>query len=408
MVIPVLNGKQIVLGVTGSIACYKAVELASRLTQAGALVDVVMTRSATRFVTPLAFGSITHRPVVTSLFDPQSELSVEHVALAERAQLMVVAPATANSIAKMALGLTDNALTATYAATKAPVLVVPAMDGHMYENPAIQENVKRLRDHGVHVVGPDTGYLASGKVGKGRLVEVAELMGHIRAILGKGGDLAGNKIVVSAGGTQEPLDPARIITNRSSGKMGYALAEAARDRGARTVLVTAPANLPDPVAVAVVKVQTALEMEREVRRASVNVEVLVMAAAVSDYRPTTASEQKVKKGPESVTLELTRNPDIISGIKGPVIKVGFAAESQCLLENARKKMADKGLDLIVANDITSPTSGFGADTNKALILSRYGGVDELPLMSKESLAHEVLNRVKELIDAQKSNNVVVH
>ena len=399
MVIPALDGKQIVLGVTGSIACYKAVELASRLTQAGSLVDVVMTRSATRFVAPLAFGSITHRPVVTSLFDPQSELSVEHVALAERAELMVVAPATANSIAKMALGLTDNALTATYAATKAPVLVSPAMDGHMYENPAIQENVRRLKGHGVYVVGPDTGYLASGKVGKGRLVEVVELMGHIRAILGKGGDLAGNTIVVSAGGTQEPMDPARIITNRSSGKMGYALAEAARDRGARTVLVTAPTSLPDPASVEVVRVQTALEMEREVRRAAVNAEALVMAAAVSDYRPTTTSVQKVKKGAESVTLGLTRNPDILASIKGPVIKVGFAAESQCLVENARKKMAHKGLDLIVANDITSPTSGFGADTNKALILGRDGGVDDLPLMSKEALAHEIINRVKELIDA---------
>ena len=399
MVIPVLNGKQVVLGVTGSIACYKAVELASRLTQAGALVDVVMTRSAARFVAPLAFGSITHRPVVTSLFDPQSELSVEHVALAERAELMVVAPATANSIAKMALGLTDNALTATYAATKAPVLVSPAMDGHMYENPAIQENVRRLKAHGVYVVGPDTGYLASGKVGKGRLVEVTELMGHIRAILGKGGDLSGNTIVVSAGGTQEPLDPARIITNRSSGKMGYALAEAARDRGAQTVLVTAPTSLPHPVAVEVMKVQTALEMEREVRRASGNAEALVMAAAVSDYRPTTTSEHKVKKGSESATLALTRNPDILASIEGPVIKVGFAAESRCLLENARKKMVDKGLDLIIANDITCPSSGFGADTNKALILGRDGVVDDLPLMSKEALAHEVINRVKELIDA---------
>ncbi|MFB3092424.1 MAG: bifunctional phosphopantothenoylcysteine decarboxylase/phosphopantothenate--cysteine ligase CoaBC, partial [Dehalococcoidia bacterium] len=238
--IPVLDKKHIVLGVTGSIACYKALDLASKLTQGGALVDVVMTQSATRFVTPLAFGGITHQPVVTDLFDPQSELSVEHVALAERADLLVVAPATANSIAKMALGLADDPLTTTLLATMAPVIVAPAMDGHMYENAAVQENLKKLRDRGVTIVGPDEGYLASGKMGKGRLVETPELMGHIRAILGKDGDLAGSTIVVSAGGTQEPLDPARIITNHSSGKMGYALAEAARDRGARTVLVTAP------------------------------------------------------------------------------------------------------------------------------------------------------------------------
>ena len=395
--IPVLDKKHIVLGVTGSIACYKALDLASKLTQGGALVDVVMTQSATRFVTPLAFGSITHRPVVTDLFDPQSELSVEHVALAERADLVVVAPATANSIAKMALGLADDPLTTTLLATAAPVIVAPAMDGHMYENAAVQENLKKLRDRGITIVGPDEGYLASGKMGKGRLVETPELMGHIRAILGKDGDLAGSTIVVSAGGTQEPLDPVRIITNHSSGKMGYALAEAARDRGARTVLVTAPTSLPDPVAVEVVKVQTALEMRDQVVKATVNAQALVMAAAVADYRPRVASPQKLKKNSDSMTLELTRNPDILTETTGPIVKVGFAAESQDLAQNAREKMAKKGLDLIIANDITDPESGFGSDTNKVLILGKNGQVEDLPLMPKEAVAHRVLDRIKGLL-----------
>lgn len=399
--IPVLDKKHIVLGVTGSIACYKALDLASKLTQGGALVDVVMTQSATRFVAPLAFGGITHRPVVTDLFDPQSELSIEHVALAERADLVVVAPATANSIAKMALGLADDPLTTTLLATAAPVIVAPAMDGHMYENAAVQENLKKLRDRGVTIVGPDEGYLASGKMGKGRLVETPELMGHIRAILGKDGDLAGSTIVVSAGGTQEPLDPARIITNHSSGKMGYALAEAARDRGARTILVTAPTSLPDPVAVEVVKVQTALEMRDQVVKATANAQVLVMAAAVSDYRPKVASPQKLKKDSDSMTLDLTRNPDILTETTGHIVKVGFAAESQDLAQNAREKMAKKGLDLIVANDITDPESGFGSDTNKVLILGKNGQVEDLPLMPKEAVAHRVLDRVRDLMAAEK-------
>ncbi|MCZ6866752.1 MAG: bifunctional phosphopantothenoylcysteine decarboxylase/phosphopantothenate--cysteine ligase CoaBC [Chloroflexi bacterium] len=399
--IPVLDKKHIVLGVTGSIACYKALDLASKLTQGGALVDVVMTQSATRFVTPLAFGGITHQPVVIDLFDPQSELSVEHVALAERADLLVVAPATANSIAKMALGLADDPLTTTLLATMAPVIVAPAMDGHMYENAAVQENLKKLRDRGVTIVGPDEGYLASGKMGKGRLVETPELMGHIRAILGKDGDLAGSTIVVSAGGTQEPLDPARIITNQSSGKMGYALAEAARDRGARTVLVTAPTSLPDPVAVEVVRVQTALEMRDQVFKATANAQALVMAAAVADYRPRLASPQKLKKDSDSMTLELTRNPDILTETTGPIVKVGFAAESQDLAQNAREKMARKGLDLIVANDITDPESGFGSDSNKVLILGKNGQVEDLPLMPKEAVAHRVLDRVRDLMAAEK-------
>ena len=241
-----LSGKSIVLGVTGSIACYKALDLASKLTQAGAQVETIMSYGATRFVTPLSFRSITHRPVVTETFDPDSELSVEHVALAQKADILVVAPATAHFIAKAAAGLADDPLTTTLIATPAPVLVAPAMDGHMYHNAATQENLARLKGRGVTIVGPAEGHLASSMVGTGRLIEVPELLGHISALLGRSGDLAGRTIVVSAGGTEEPVDPVRVVTNRSSGKMGYAIAEAARDRGGRPVLVTAPTSLPDP------------------------------------------------------------------------------------------------------------------------------------------------------------------
>ena len=395
-----MQGKHVVLGVTGSIACYKAVDLASKLTQAGALVDVVMTEDACRFVTPLAFGSITHRPVATSLFDPHSELSVEHVALADRADILVVAPATANTLAKMSLGLTDNALVATYAATAAPVLVAPAMDGHMYENAAIQENLGRLKAHGVSVVGPDSGYLASGKVGAGRMSDPEEILGHVRAMLGRNGALAGKRVVVSAGGTREPLDPVRIITNRSTGKMGHALAEAARDMGASVTLVSASETLKAPPAVETVWVQTALEMQRAVEAACRGADALIMAAAVSDYRADASSPHKLKKTGQPVSVTMVQNPDILAGIEGPSVRVGFAAESQDLLENARGKLLAKRLDMIVANDITEADSGFGVDTNRAVILTADGEVQRLPLTSKQKLAHRVLEFVEGLLTAK--------
>jgi phosphopantothenoylcysteine decarboxylase/phosphopantothenate--cysteine ligase len=398
--IPVLQGKHVVLGVTGSIACYKAVDLASKLTQAGALVDVVMTEDACRFVAPLAFGSITHRPVTTSLFDPHSELSVEHVALADRADILAVAPATANTLAKMSLGLTDNALVATYAATAAPVLVAPAMDGHMYENAAIQENLSRLKARGVCVVGPDSGYLASGKVGAGRMSDPEEILGHVRAMLGRDGALAGKRVVVSAGGTREPLDPVRIITNRSTGKMGHALAEAARDMGASVTLVSASETLKAPPAVETVRVQTALEMQQAIEAACRGADALIMAAAVSDYRAAASSPHKLKKTGQPVSVTMVQNPDILAGIEGPSVRVGFAAESQDLLENARGKLLAKRLDMIVANDITEADSGFGVDTNRAVILTADGEVQRLPLTSKQELAHRVLEFVEGLLTAK--------
>ena len=392
-----LEGKNVVLGVTGSIACYKALDLASKLTQGGALVDVILSRAAAQFVTPLAFRSITHRPVTTDMFDPNSELSIEHVALAERAELVVVAPATANFIARMATGLADDPLTATVLATRAPVLVAPAMDGHMYHNPATQANLSVLKERGVTVVGPAEGRLASGLVGMGRLVETPELLGHIAALLGQKGDLAGRTIVVSAGGTQEPIDPVRVITNRSSGKMGYAIAEAARNRGAHVALVTAPTSLPRPVALKVLSVGTALEMRELVLKEVKGADVLIMASAVADYRPLTAAPNKLKKGGNIQTVELTENPDIVAEAQGSFIKVGFAAESEHLIDNARGKLKPKSLDLIVANDITDPDSGFGADTNKVTLIRRDGSAEELPLMSKEDVAHRVLDEVVTLL-----------
>ena len=393
----VLHGKNIVLGVTGSIACYKALDLASKLTQAGAVVHTIMSYGATRFVTPLAFRSITHMPVVTDTFDPDSDLSVEHVALAEKADIVVVAPATAHFIAKMAAGLADDPLTTTILATLAPVMVAPAMDAHMYDNPATQENLSKLRNREVVIVGPVSGRLASGLVGMGRLVETPELVGNISAALGRKGDLAGYTVVVSAGGTQEPIDPVRVITNRSSGKMGYAIAEVARDRGARVVLVTAPTNLADPVGIKVVKVGTALEMRDSVQDSVSGAAALIMAAAVADYMPVSVASQKVKKGSDTWYIELGKTPDILEESSGRFIKVGFAAESESLLENARDKVVRKSLDLMVANDITAEGSGFGTDTNKVLLLDKSGGVEDLPLMSKHEVAHRILDRVGQLL-----------
>ena len=396
-----LAGKNIVLGVTGSIACHKALDLASKLTQAGALVDTIMSYGATRFITPLAFRSITHRPVVTDTFDPDSELSVEHVALAQRAEIVVVAPATAHFIAKAAAGMADDPLTTTILATTAPVMVAPAMDGHMYDNLATQENLSRLKNRGFTIVGPAIGHLASGLEGMGRLVETPELMGHISSILGRNGPLAGYTVVVSAGGTQEPIDPVRVITNRSSGKMGYAIAETARDRGAGVILIAAPTVLSNPAAVQVVPVGNAREMQDAVLDAVTNADALIMAAAVADYRPTAAASRKIKKGAETWSIQLAENPDILDESKGSFVKVGFAAETGDLLENARDKVSKKSLDLIVANDVTGEGSGFGSDTNKVLLIDRSGTVEDLPLMSKHEVAGRILDRVTLLLSSHK-------
>ena len=392
-----LAGKYVVLGVTGSIASYKAVDLASKLMQAGALVDVIMSYGATQFVTPLAFRSITHREVVTDTYDVGSEFANEHVALARRADIVVIAPATVNCIAKLAVGLADDPLTTTVIATTAPLLVAPAMDASMHDHPATQENLEKLRQRGVAIAGPAPGRLASGLMGMGRLVEPIDLMGHIAATLGRNGDLAGRTIVVSAGGTQEPIDPVRVITNNSSGKMGYALAEAARDRGARAVLVTAPTGLPNPPLVDVVKVQTAEQMGQAVKQEMESADALVMAAAVADYRPAVAAEQKIKKNDDELTIELAKTTDILDTARGNFVRVGFAAESENLVTNATDKVRRKSLDLIVANDITDVDSGFGTDTNRVVLIDRELRVEELPLLTKYEVSHRILDKIRDLL-----------
>ncbi len=392
-----LENKRIILGVTGSIACYKALDLASKMVQAGALVDTVMSYGATQFVTPLAFRSITHREVVTDLFDPDSTYSIEHIELAQRADLVVIAPATAHCIAKLAAGLADDSLTTTVLAATAPLLVAPAMDGGMYSNAATQENMAKLRQRGVLIAGPASGRLASGLIGTGRLLETPELLGHIAYALGKDGDLAGRTIVVSAGGTMEPIDPVRVITNHSSGKMGYAVAEAGRDRGAKVILVAAPTGLPDPALVEVVEVKTAQEMCDEVLRRVNGADALIMAAAVADYRPTNEAEQKIKKSGGDLTIDLAKTTDILEAATGDFVKVGFSAETQNLIANAKVKVGSKNLDLIVANDLTDPDSGFGVDTNKVTLIDRDLNVEELAVLTKYEVGHRILDRVSKLL-----------
>lgn len=394
------EGKTVVLGVTGSIAAYKAVDIASKLTQRGLGVDVVMTGAAMKFVTPLSFRSVTQRPVVADMWEMSSEFSVEHVALAERADVMLVAPATANTIAKMAAGMADEMVTCTVLATRAPVIVAPAMDSGMYSNPVTQENIGRLRSRGFTIVGPGHGHLASGLVGMGRLAETEEVLASVYEALARTGDLAEKQIVVSAGGTREPIDAVRFVGNRSSGKMGYAVAEAARDRGAVVTLITSATEIDPPVGVDVMRVETAVEMRDAVLKASAAADVLIMAAAVADYRPAEVVDRKIRRESETLTLEMVRTADILKEVEGDVVKVGFAAETGDVIERAREKVGSKGLDLIAANDVTAEGSGFGTDTNLVTLIDRDGNVEELPLLPKYDVAHRILDRVVAILSSQ--------
>jgi phosphopantothenoylcysteine decarboxylase / phosphopantothenate---cysteine ligase len=388
-----LKDKTVVLGITGGIAAYKAADIASKLNKAGAKVEVIMTEAATKFITPLTMRNITGRQVVTDMFEPASQYSVEHIALADAADVVAIAPATANTIAKLAAGIADNMLSCVVLATKAPVVIAPSMHNNMYQNPVTQKNIAALKTRGFIIVDPEYGRLASGGIGWGRLPESEKIIKAIEQALEKKGDLSGKRIVVTAGGTQEPIDPVRHIGNRSSGRMGYALAEAARDRGAGVTLITAAA-LPDPTGIEVEHVRTAAEMKRAVDKAVAKADTLIMAAAVADYQPKKASKGKIKKdAAQSLMLELIRTPDILGEVKGKFIKVGFAAESDDLIENARKKLQQKSLDLIVANDITAEGSGFDVDTNKVTIIDKKGKAEELPMMSKREVAERVLDRV---------------
>jgi|TARA_B100000315_G_scaffold114064_1_gene104512 phosphopantothenoylcysteine decarboxylase/phosphopantothenate--cysteine ligase len=392
-----LANKTVILGITGSIAAYKAADIASKLTQAGAEVRVVMTESAARFITPLTLSSITGRPVVTGMWELASEFSIEHVALAEAADVVVIAPATANIIAHLAAGIADDMLSCTVLATSVPIILAPAMDVNMFKNPVTQENLAKLKARGFIIVGPGYGRLASDKIGLGRLAEISQILDTTKQVLGRSSDLAGRCIAITAGGTREPIDPVRYIGNRSSGKMGYALAQAAKDRGAQVSLITATTSLAEPTGVEVIPVETAFQMKKAVLKAVKGVDALIMAAAVADYQPESFAEAKIKKESSSLTLELTRTPDILAEVKGDFIRVGFAAESEDTLANAQKKLKEKKLDLIVANDITDADSGFGVDTNKVIIIDGKGKVEALPLMTKKEVADRVLDKVVGLL-----------
>jgi phosphopantothenoylcysteine decarboxylase/phosphopantothenate--cysteine ligase len=429
----VLQNRRVLVGICGGIASYKAIELVSRLQQAGALVDVIMSERAEEFIRPLAFSTMSHRPVYTDLWEPSGRAAETHIALGEEAEALVVVPATANTLAKLAHGIADNMLTAVALATRAPLVLAPAMHHHMYTHPATQANLAILRERGAYVIEPEVGRLASGEVGVGRLPEVPVLLGAISVVLGRNGDLAGRNVVVTAGGTQEPVDPVRYLGNRSSGKMGYALATEARDRGAHVVLISGPVALDAPYGVEVRRVETALHMRDAVFRAVEDADVLVMSAAVADFRPSAVAAQKIKKeglgaqtldAEEGFTLRLTRNPDILGELahasdspessgnaegaehpehagsfrpKRHLVRVGFAAETQELVSYARGKLRAKGLDLLVANDVSRSDSGFGAETNKVYIFSADGTMDDLPLLPKTEVAAAIWDRIVHLL-----------
>jgi len=398
----ILESKQIVLGVTGGIAAYKAADLCSKLVQAGAVVDVVMTEGATRFITPLPFQTLTKRPVSVDQFQLLRDTDMAHISLSARADALVIAPATANTIAKLAHGLADNLLTSTALACPAPVIIAPAMDADMWAHPATQANVALLAERGAVVVGPAEGRLASGRIGRGRLVPISDIVGALRQTLGRKGPLQGVRVVVTAGGTQEPLDPVRHLGNRSSGRMGYALAEAARDLGATVTLVHAPTGLEPAYGIESISVRTAEAMHRSLVDLLAATDVLLMAAAVADYRPVHYASQKLKKGDGGLTLQLERTTDILADIgirppsERPGILVGFAAETEDLIANAEAKLRAKRTDLVVANDVSRSDSGFEVATNQATLLWADGRREPLPLMTKEALAEEIATRVAAL------------
>ena len=400
-----MQNKRIVLGITGGIAAYKAATVCSRLVQAGALVDVVLTASAQNFIQPLTFQALTHRPIYTDIFTIPDGENIPHIALADAADLLLIAPATANTIGKISHGLADNLLTAIALATPAPLLLAPAMETDMWQHPATQANIEKLRAWGATVAGPAEGRLASGAVGQGRMVEPDEIVGMAQVVLARQGDLAGQRIVITAGGTREAIDPVRFVSNHSSGKMGYALAEVARNRGATVSLITT-VKQPAPIGVEIIAVDTALEMQDVVLTTSSEADLLVMAAAVADFRPKTTAQQKIKKKgkTEGLTIEMTPNPDILLAVakqkttgSGPRITVGFAAETQDLLNNAQSKLERKKLDLIVANDVTAPAAGFATDTNLVTLLSAAGTTEALPLMTKLEVAEAIFDRIKPLL-----------
>ena len=404
-----LDQKKIVLGVTGSIAIYKAADLASKLTQAGALVDVILTPAATEFISPLTFQSVTGRLAFTDKALWGAEAHVLHVGLGHTADMLVIAPATANTIAKLAHGLADNLLVLTGLSfgpgtPNHPLLVAPAMDGGMLDHPATQQNLDILRERGAHIIGPEVGHLASGMQAPGRMTEPAALLGHIRYLLTRDGPLHGRQVLVTAGGTQESIDPVRFLTNRSSGKQGYALAQAALDMGAQVTLISAPTSLEPPQGARLVNAASASEMQSAVLQACATADVLIMAAAVADFKPTKSASHKIKKASGLPVIELEPTPDILALVSDkkqrsgmPQVLIGFAAETQDLLSNAAAKLKAKNLDLIVANDVSGSGSGFGTDTNQVTLLFPDGHAKPLPLLTKSEVAEKVLAEVIKLL-----------
>lgn len=404
----ILSGKRILLGVTGSIAAYKAADLASKLTQAGAQVDVLLSTAAEKFITPLTFQSVTGRRAYVDADLWGGEAHVLHVGLGHQTDLLVIAPCTANTLAKLAHGQADSLLTVTALAATCPLIVAPAMDGGMYDHPATQANLDILRGRGAYVIEPASGHLASGLTGRGRLPETPDLLGHIRLVLGRKGALVGRTVVVTAGGTAEPIDPVRVITNRSSGKQGYALAQAAVDAGAQVTLISTPVTLTPPVGSRVVPVETAQQMLAAVLKESQGCDALIMAAAVADFRPKTRAGNKIKKEGGLPQIELEATEDILktvsapgverSGAQRPRVVAGFAAESQSLMENAAVKLQSKKLDLIAANDISAEGAGFAVETNRITLLFADGRREALSLMSKNEVAEIIVARIAALLE----------
>jgi len=408
--IALLRDKRIVLGVTGSIAAYKAVDLASKLTQAGAQVITLLTTAAQQFVTPLTFQAVTGQPVYTDLWQPGLgglPTHIAHVGLAEAADLFVIAPATAATLARLAGGHADDLITLTALATRCPLLIAPAMDGSMYQHPATQANIARLTGYGATIIPPEVGRFASGLVGEGRLPETPTLIGAIRHALGRGGPLAGRHIVVTAGGTREPLDPIRYLTNRSSGKQGCALAQAALDAGAAVTLITAARGLPTPFAAQIIPVETAEALHDAVLTQIAHADALIMAAAVADFRPAHTADHKLKKSPadtDGLMLALTRTPDILAAVRDqrqqtgfPRRVIGFAAETDAVITYAQDKLTRKGLDLIAANDVTAADAGFDVDTNRLILIGADGEPEPLGLLSKAAAAEAVIARLAALL-----------
>nr|HID59347.1 bifunctional phosphopantothenoylcysteine decarboxylase/phosphopantothenate--cysteine ligase CoaBC [Desulfobacterales bacterium] len=392
------KGKDIVLGVCGGIAAYKIPELVRQLVKKGACVRVIMTKNAMHFISPLTLEALSGQPVCTDLFERSENPSIQHISLAKKADMVVIAPATANTIGKMAHGIADDALTTFLLAVKAPIVVCPSMNVWMYENAIVQENLKRLRSFGIHVMSPDTGPLACGTEGAGRLPSIEAIIDKIESLL-QSPDLVGERVLVTAGPTREPIDPVRFCSNPSSGRMGFAIARAARQRGAEVTLVSGPTFLSDPPGIKVIHVETAEEMFTAVMSESEYATIVIKAAAVSDFSPVETCKHKIKKEGAHLVLHLKKTPDILKALgkkKERRILVGFAAETEDLISNAQTKLIDKNLDLIVANRIGRKDSGFVSETNRVTFIYRNGHLEKLPLMTKERVANIILDRVLEI------------